>query len=280
MPVRLAGVIGQPISHSKSPLIHNHWLKSHGIEGLYTPLEVSPADLPTFLALAPKLGFVGLNVTIPHKEAVSAVVVERTARAERAGSVNTLSLTAEGGWRGDSTDGIGFLKNLEDRAGGWRPAGARVAMVGAGGAARAVVAALVDAGAAEIRLANRTEERCAALRDVFGAVVAPQAWPIGPEFFSRADLLVNATSLGMAGGPDWTWRLPPLSPDIVATDLIYNPLKTPFLSAAMAAGAATVDGLGMLLHQAAPGFEIWYGQAPMVTEALRTIVLETSGALP
>ena len=205
----LAGVLGSPIGHSKSPLIHNHWIKLLKLKGLYVPVEISSEDLPAFLKMAPRLGFAGFNVTIPHKEAAAALAVEMTQTARRAGSVNTIVFNARGEIQGDSTDGLGFLRNLEERA-GWRPEGRSVAMLGAGGAARAVVAALLDAGVRGIRLANRSRERAEDLAASLGGPIELQDWPVDARFYEGADLLVNATSLGMAGGPDWRWELPTL----------------------------------------------------------------------
>ncbi|MEL6978221.1 MAG: shikimate dehydrogenase [Pseudomonadota bacterium] len=278
MATPLAGVIGHPIHHSKSPVIHNHWLRRFALAGAYVPLSVPPDDLEPFLEMAPRLGFVGLNVTIPHKERVAALIDVKSEAANRAGSVNTLWLGEDGAWRGDSTDGIGFIRNIEARSPGWSANGASVAMIGAGGAARAVAAALLEAGAARIRIANRTAARAEALVDALGRRIETAPWPLDTEFFEDADLLINATSLGMAGAADWSWSAPRLQAGVIATDLIYNPLETPFLSAASAAGARIVDGLGMLLHQAAPGFERWFGARPTVDEALRREVLASLGA--
>lgn len=285
MSIKLAGVLGSPIGHSKSPLIHNYWLKTLKKKGLYVPLDVRPDDFPSFLNMAPRLGFVGFNVTIPHKGMAVEICAELSGAAQRAGSVNTIAFDAEGRALGDSTDGDGFLRNLAQRV-GWEPQGKRVAMFGAGGAARAVVAALIDSGAEQVRLTNRSADRAESLKSIFGNRVELAEWggATGPTgiaaFVDGADLLVNATSLGMSGGPEWTWRLPPLAAAAVATDLIYAPLKTPFLATAEAQGAQIVDGLGMLLHQAAPGFERWFGARPEVTEALRELVLSGEGALP
>ncbi|MEM9724599.1 MAG: shikimate dehydrogenase [Pseudomonadota bacterium] len=274
-----AAVIGHPIRHSKSPLIHNFWLKNHGLPGLYSAFDVAPSDLASFMDLAPRLGLAGFNVTIPHKEAVASLVSEMTPAAAQAGVVNTVVVRPDGSTLGDSTDGFGFLANLDD-ATQWSAADAHVAMIGAGGAARSVVAALLDAGASKIVLSNRTAAKAEALRMLDPARVETAPWPPTPEFFDRASLLVNASSLGMAGGPDWRWELPKLQPGTVATDLIYAPLETPFLKAAAASGARCVDGLGMLLHQAAPGFEQWFGLRPEVTGELRELVLDRKGWLP
>lgn len=282
MEQRLAGVLGDPIGHSKSPLIQNHWLKRYGVTGLYAPLRVAAEDFETFVRSAPRYGFVGFNVTIPHKERAFALADESTATARRAGSVNTIWYGPDDAVIGDSTDGFGFMENLRERAPGLAMRDATVAMLGAGGASRAVVAALLDAGVATLRLANRTRARAEALATATsdGERVEVWDWPAQDAFYAGADLIVNATSLGMAGASEHVWRLPDAVAGAVATDLIYNPLETPFLAAAKAAGAATVDGLGMLLHQARPGFARWFGVEPEVDPALRQLVLESTGYLP
>lgn len=283
--MRLAGVLGSPVKHSKSPLIHNTWLKALNTKGLYVPLELKAQDLPSFIRMAPRLGFVGFNVTIPHKESVAHYCSEMSETARRAGSVNTIWFDEQGEALGDSTDGYGFLRNLQDKA-QWSPAERKVAIFGAGGAARAVAAALLDGGAVEVRLTNRTADRADAIARSLGDRIKLFDWPGETDsgaienFIDGADLIVNATSLGMEGGPRWTWRLPALGPDVVATDLIYAPLETSFLNAAKKQGAMAVDGLGMLLHQAAPGFKQWFGEWPTVTEDLREAILKGEGALP
>ena len=281
MTVALAGVLGSPIKHSKSPLIHNHWLKLNNIKGLYVPIEIRAEDLPGFVQMAPRLGFVGFNVTIPHKGSIAHYCSELTETALRAGSVNTLRFDEAGEALGDSTDGYGFLRNLEEKA-GWSPKGKTIAMFGAGGAARAVAAALIDNGAAELRVANRSAKRAEDLAKQLGRNTTCFDWDQASQlagveaFVEGADLLVNATSLGMDGGPEWRWALPPLDTGVVATDLIYAPLVTPFLETASAQGATSVDGLGMLLHQARPGFAAWYEVEAEVDAGLREAVLSVS----
>lgn len=276
----LTGVIGSPIEHSLSPLIHNHWLATHRLPGVYAPYHVAPERLDAFLALAPELGFRGLNVTIPLKTLVFDRLERRTDRAERAQSVNTLHFRDDGAVIGDSTDGYGFIANVLEGADLPSLEGLTVAMIGAGGAARAVVAALVAAGVASIRIANRTRANAEIIAEAFPDHVDIVDWPLTPAFFEDADVIVNGTSLGLSGEDKHRWSIPPLKPGAVATDMVYAPLDTPFLQAARAAGAKTVDGLGMLLHQARPGFERWHGIDPTVTPALRRLVLETRGRLP
>lgn len=277
--IPLAGVLGAPIGHSKSPLMQNHWLKTYNIKGIYSPIEIAQEDLHSFFQLAPRLGFVGFNVTVPHKQAAATLCGSLSDTARRAGSVNTVSFAADGEAYGDSTDGYGFLRNLEDLA-GWRPEGKTVAMLGAGGAARAVAAAVIDGGAKNLRLSNRSADRAEDLQAAIGGPVELAPWPVNETFWSDVDLVVNATSLGMEGGPDWRWEIPALPSTTIATDLIYTPLVTPFLAAAKASGARIVDGLGMLLHQGVPGFERWFGLTPEVTPELRELVLTAEGPLP
>lgn len=273
----LYGVIGDPIKHSKSPLIHNFWIKEENRAVIYCPFHVKEHDLVEFLRAAPAVGVRGLNVTIPHKERVHAVVAETSERAQSAQSINTLIWDDAIGWRGDSTDGDGFLASLAQS--GWRPEGMRVAMIGAGGAARAVVAALMRRGAVEIRIANRSGARVEALEADF-PIVRRAAWPVNAAFFEGADLVVNASSLGMVGGPPFDIAVPPLAPGVVATDMIYAPLETPFLAAAAKAGARTVDGFGMLLEQARESYALWFGAPPPEDSRVRSLALSQSGFLP
>ncbi len=271
--VPLAGVIGDPVAHSRSPRIHGHWLARYGLRGHYVPLHVRAPDLGPVLAAMPRMGFAGANVTLPHKVAALALATRATDRARRIGAANTLTFLEGGGFEADNTDGEGFLRNLLQGAPGWRPDAGPALVLGAGGAARAVLAALIDAGTPEIRLANRTAEGAAALAAAFGPAVRPCAWEDRAAALSGAATLVNATSLGMAGKPPLEMPLDALAPGALVTDLVYTPLETPLLAAARARGAAVVDGLGMLLHQAAPGFERWFGRAPEVDAELRRIAL-------
>jgi len=272
-PIPLAGVIGDPIAHSRSPRIHGHWLARYGLLGHYVPLQVGAPDLAAVLAAMPRMGFVGANVTLPHKVAALALASRTTDRARRIGAANTLTFLPEGGFEADNTDGEGFLRNLRQTAPGWRPDAGPALVLGAGGAARAVLAALIDAGTPEIRLANRTAEGAAALAAAFGPAVRPCGWEERATALAGAATLVNATSLGMTGKPPLDMPLDALAPGALVTDLVYAPLETPLLASARARGAAVVDGLGMLLHQAAPGFERWFGRAPEVDAELRRIAL-------
>lgn len=271
--IPLAGVIGHPVAHSRSPALHGFWLKRYGIKGHYIPMDISQADLPEALKMLPKLGFVGANVTIPHKETVLALADIVTDRAALIGAANTLIFLKDGRIHADNTDGAGFIANLRQNAPQWQPAAGPAAVLGAGGAARAVVAALIEVGVPEIRLANRTRARAEAFRTDFGAKVTVWDWTQADRMLEGAATVVNTTALGMTGKPDLTLPLDAIERGALATDIVYTPLKTQFLIEAEEAGATIVDGLGMLLHQAAPGFERWFGHRPEVDEATRKAVL-------
>jgi shikimate dehydrogenase len=272
--IPLAGVIGYPIAHSKSPFLHGFWLKRYGLQGHYIPMEVSLQDLRQTLEMLPKLGFVGLNVTIPHKEAILKIADVVTDRAALIGAANTLIFRKDGRIHADNTDGSGFIANLRQNAPKWDPTSGPAAIFGAGGAARAVIAALIELGVPEIRLSNRTRPRAEALCSSFGAKVVIYDWVQAGNILDGAATVVNTTSLGMQGKPEFRVPLDGLDPKTVVTDLVYNPLKTQFLLAAEQAGCTVVDGLGMLLHQAAPGFERWFGVRPEVDAQTRQAVLE------
>ncbi|MCB5174742.1 shikimate dehydrogenase [Microvirga lenta] len=275
--MKKAFVVGHPIKHSRSPLIHGHWLKQYGIEGSYERIDVAPADFGEFLKTFPERGFVGGNVTIPHKEAACLGVDRRTKRAERLGAVNTL-------WRedgliwGDNTDVLGFMAHLDRSLGqGWEEAVDTALIVGAGGAARAIVAGLQDRGIPRLLVINRTlpkaEELVRDLRDDGPSSLQALPWGDIDAALATAGLVVNTTSLGMAGQPPLDLDLG-ISPDgAVVADIVYVPLRTPLLAAAEARGLRTVDGLGMLLHQAVPGFARWFGVTPEVTPELRALIV-------
>jgi shikimate dehydrogenase len=271
--IPLAAVIGSPIAHSRSPVLHGYWLKRYGIKGFYIPMDVAQADLAMVLRTLPKMGFVGANVTIPHKEAILQIADVISDRAALIGAANTLIFRKDGKIQADNTDGAGFIANLRQNAPHWVPSAGPAAVFGAGGAARAVIAALIEVGVPEIRLANRTRARADALRSDFGAKVYVQEWVQADAMIDGAATVVNTTSLGMTGKPDLVLPLGSLSPHALVTDLVYTPLKTQFLIEAEERGATVVDGLGMLLHQAAPGFERWFGLRPDVDEATRAAVL-------
>jgi len=271
--IPLAGVIGHPIAHSRSPALHGFWLRRYGVKGHYIPMDVAPADLETTLRHLPKIGFVGLNVTLPHKEAILKIADVISDRAALIGAANTLIFRKDGKIHADNTDGAGFVANLRQNAPHWVPAAGPAAVFGAGGAARAVVAALIEVGVPEIRIANRSRPRAEALRADFGAKLVVYDWVQAANMLEGSATVINTTSLGMAGKPEFRVPLDAIEPGAVVNDLVYNPLKTTFLAEAEQRGATIVDGLGMLLHQAAPGFERWFGPTPAVDEATRQAVL-------
>ncbi|RBP16377.1 shikimate dehydrogenase [Roseiarcus fermentans] len=265
-----AGVAGWPVAHSRSPLIHGFWLERLGIEGAYERFPVPPGAFAAFAAEIGRNGLVGSNVTVPHKEAAFAACDRRTPTAEALGAVNTL-WREDGRLWGDNTDVAGFLANMDEAAPGW--ADRRSALViGAGGAARAIVHALVSRGFERVVLVNRTRSRAEALSAAFGAPVVVAGWDNLPELLPGADCLVNTSTLGMAGQPPLAIDLRTLPPDAVVSDIVYVPLRTSLIEAARARGLRTVEGLGMLLHQAAPAFERWFGRRPEVTPELRALV--------
>ncbi|MFY9291095.1 MAG: shikimate dehydrogenase [Methylorubrum rhodinum] len=266
---RKAFVVGHPIAHSRSPLIHGHWLAEHGLDGTYERLDVAPDAFEAFFRGLPGSGFAGGNVTIPHKEAAYRLADSLTERARAIGAVNTLVVT-DGRIVGDNTDGIGFIAHLDRSLGeDWPERTGRQALVlGAGGAARAVVAGLIGRGLT-VRIANRSPQRAQALATLDPTRASVLPWEALPEALPETGLLVNTTSLGMAGHPALALDLAPLPARAAVCDIVYVPLETPLLAAARARGLAAVDGLGMLLHQAVPGFSAWFGVRPEVTPALR-----------
>lgn len=271
--VPLAGVIGWPISHSKSPRIHGYWLAQHDIAGHYVPLGIAPADFKEMMQQLPKLGFVGANVTIPHKEAALELATEVTTRAKMIGAANTLEFLPDGGFRADNTDGIGFINNLRQSAPDWDAGAGPALVLGAGGASRAVLWSLLDAGVPNILLANRTRSRAEALSVEFGDRISVIDWSGISKATAEAALVVNTTSLGMSGQPPLEITLH-CAPGAMVTDLVYAPMTTDLLQQAQDKGLRTVDGLGMLLHQAVPGFEAWFGVRPEVDDTLRGVVLK------
>ena len=284
---RLAGVVGWPVGHSLSPRLHGFWLEHHGIDGAYLPLAVAPEHFETALRGLGEAGFRGVNVTIPHKRTALALCDEVAPLAARIGAVNTL-VFEDGRLKGSNTDAFGFLENLRQGAPAgdppswdppsWDPTAGPALILGAGGAARAVAVALLDAGTPDLRLANRTAARAEALAQELGAQelggqVTAVPWARRGAALEDLALLVNTTSLGMAGEPPLELDLDPLPTGALVTDIVYAPLETDLLARARARGNPVVDGLGMLLHQARPGFEAWFGVAPEVTAELRAFVL-------
>lgn len=271
---RLAGVMGWPVAHSRSPRLHGFWLERYRIDGAYVPLAVQPERIGEALRALPVLGFRGANLTLPHKEAALEHLEEIAANARRLGAVNTVTVRDDGSLHGENTDGFGFLAHLRDTVDGWRAEGRVAVVLGAGGAARAIAAALDDDGARNVRVLNRTRARAEALAESLGGTIEALPWEERSDVLADADLLVNTTTLGMAGQPVLELNLSALPAAAVVYDIVYVPLETPLLKAARARGNPTVDGLGMLLHQARPGFEAWFGVKPAVDEDLRRFVLE------
>lgn len=270
----LAGVIGWPVAHSRSPLLHGHWIAEHGRAGAYVPLAVAPGRLEAALRGLPALGFAGCNVTIPHKVEAMRRVDRLEPLAQRIGAVNTIVVAPDGSLEGRNTDAFGFVHSLLERQPAWRADAGPALVLGAGGAARAIVAGLIDAGAQEIRVLNRTPERAAELAAELqpaegGCRVHVLPWSMREEALAGCALLVNTTSQGMHGQPPLPLRLDALPLHAVVSDAVYVPLETPLLAAARARGNAVVDGLGMLLHQARPAFAAWFGVMPQVTPSLR-----------
>ncbi len=270
-----AGVMGWPIGHSLSPALHGWWLARHGIDGVYVPMAVQPENLAAALRALPILGFAGCNLTIPHKEPALTLVARRDEVASRIGAVNTIVVGADGTLEGRNTDGYGFVASLRAAQPDWSARRGPAVVIGAGGAARAVIVALLDKGVPEIRLTNRTDERSATLAAEFGHLVKPTEWERRHDTLGEAALLVNTTSQGMSGEPALELALDRLPQQALVTDLVYAPLETPLLAAARARGNRVVDGLGMLLYQAQPGFAAWFGVTPAVTPELRAAVLAT-----
>ncbi|MDO8607575.1 MAG: shikimate dehydrogenase [Phaeospirillum sp.] len=270
---RLAGVIGWPVSHSRSPRLHGFWLEHLGIDGAYLPLPVAPEDLETVMKALPRMGFRGVNLTVPHKEAVTALVDELEPLAARIGAVNTVIVRPDGSLLGRNTDAFGFLENLRCGCPAWSPSAGPAVVLGAGGAARAVVAALSEAGLPEIRLLNRGRGRAEQLAMDLGGPIAVHDWSERADALAGAGLLVNTTTLGMTGQSGLELDLSALPVTALVNDIVYVPLETDLLARARRRGNPVVDGLGMLLWQAVPGFEAWFGARPGVTDALRDFVL-------
>ena len=269
-----AGVIGWPVSHSLSPRLHGFWLKELGIDGTYSALAVAPDGLENSLRSLPERGFAGVNLTLPHKEAAATIVDTMDSVASRIGAVNTIVVGADGNLAGSNTDGYGFIENLKSCAPEWTADNKSAVILGAGGAARAIIAALLDAGLKELRLVNRTLSRAESLKDDIGGAIIVVPWADRTKALEGAGLLVNTTTLGMTDEEPLEIDLSPLPAKAVVTDIVYAPLTTPLLKDAAGRGNLTVDGLGMLLHQARPGFDQWFGAEPVVTDALRAYVLE------
>ena len=266
-----AFVAGHPVAHSRSPLIHGYWLAQLGIAGSYERVEVAPADFEAFMKGLPRSGFAGGNVTLPHKEEAFRLAGRRDEAAEAIGAANTLWLE-DGRICASNTDAAGYAADLDARAPDWRKA-STVLVLGAGGAARAVVFAALQGTGAEIHIVNRTLERARDLAGRFGRRVHAHPEGAAGELASQADLVINTTSMGLSGSAGPTFPMERLKAHAIVSDIVYTPLVTPFLADAAARGLTAIDGLGMLLHQAVPGFERWFGRRPQVSEELRALVV-------
>ncbi|MEN8657823.1 shikimate dehydrogenase [Marivita sp.] len=271
--IPLAAVIGHPIAHSKSPNVHGYWLRKYGLKGHYIPMDIEPDKLSELLPRLADLGFVGANVTIPHKERVMEIADLITDRATLIGAANTLIFRKDGRIHADNTDGYGFIENIRQSIPDWNPKSGPAVVFGAGGACRAVLASLIDVGVPKIMLTNRTRIRAEKLREDFGNRIQVIEWVQAGNVLEDADLVVNTTSLGMTGKPEMRVPLDGLRPGAIVNDLVYTPLRTRLLATAEDRGCRVVDGVGMLLHQAVPGFERWFGKRPEVDENVRAAVL-------
>jgi len=270
---RLAGVAGWPITHSRSPRLHNFWLRRYEIDGAYVPLAIEPGSFHKAVRALPKLGFSGCNVTLPHKEAALRVCDRVDVAARKIGAVNTIVVAEDGSLEGSCTDGFGFLQALKEGAPELDLSGARTLLVGAGGTAKAIAVSLLETGVSELIIVNRTRARAEKLSMNLDGEVAVVDWDQRSEQLDEIQLLVNSTTLGMQGQPQLDLALDALPYDAVVMDAVYTPLSTPLLAAAQKRGNRIVDGLGMLLHQARPGFAAWFGRQPVVDDEVRDHIL-------
>lgn len=273
MTLKRAGVIGFPVHHSKSPVIHNYWLKKYGVQAQYDAFEVKPEELEKFILSLKEKGFAGINVTVPHKVAVMKLMDELSDAAKKAGAVNTVIVGKDGTLFGHNTDGLGFLANIQEKKKDFDIKQKPVVILGTGGAARGVCAALVLAGVPEIRLVYRTREKAEKLAASVGGNFRLIEWSKKETVLNDAGLLANATTLGMNGFDPLEIDLSGLDASAIVADLVYSPLKTALLKQAEEKGYITADGLGMLLHQACPAFQAWFGVMPEITPELRDLVL-------
>lgn len=271
----LAGVMGWPVMHSRSPKLHNYWLAQHGLIGAYLPLAIKEAGLEKALRALPALGFAGCNLTIPHKEQAMKIVDHLDPVAKRIGAMNCVIVGANGSLSGTNNDGFGYIASIREAKPDWRADAGPITVLGAGGAARAVLVSLIDEGATEIRLTNRTASRAEDLARELGGPIKTVAWNDRHDALQGAAMVINTTSQGMVGQPDMDLKLDLLPKTALVSDIVYIPLETPLLSAARQRGNTTVNGLGMLLHQALPAFKAWFGVMPDVTPELRAMIEAT-----
>jgi len=271
----MAGLMGWPVMHSRSPKIHNFWLAKYGLNGTYVPLAIRAEGLRAALRALPALGFAGCNLTIPHKEAAFEIVDRVDPLARRIGAINCVVVAADGSLDGYNYDGFGYIQSILEAHPSWRADAGPIVVVGAGGGARAVLVSLVDQGAQEIRLVNRSPERAQTLAREFGAPIEAVAWKERHAALAGAAMLINTTSQGMAGQPALDLMLDKLPASALVSDIIYIPRETPLLAAALLRGNRTINGLGMLLNQARPAFQAWFGVMPEVTTELRSMIEAT-----
>jgi shikimate dehydrogenase len=274
-PFVLAGVMGWPVAHTRSPAIHNHWIARHGLKGAYVQLPVHPDRLEAALRGLPALGFAGCNVTVPHKVSAMHFMDELHPTAQRVAAINTIAVQPDGSLLGMNNDGAGYIQSLRDADPTWRGDAGPALVLGAGGAARAIVVALLDEGVPELRITNRTLERAQALAEAFGERVKVVPWAQRNDAMAGVSLLVNTTTQGMHGQPPLDVALDALPAAAMVSDAIYIPMETPLLAQARLRGHRTVNGLGMLLNQARPAFKAWYGVMPEITPELRAAILAT-----
>jgi shikimate dehydrogenase len=272
----LAGLMGFPVMHSRSPKLHNYWLAQHGLTGAYLPLAIRTEGLRAALRALPALGFSGCNLTIPHKEAALAIVDRVDPVARRIGAMNCVVVAPDGSLEGQNHDAFGFVESIREAQPNWRADAGPIVVIGAGGGARAVLVSLIDQGAREIRLVNRTPARAAALQRDLGGPIAALPWEQRGAALGGAAMLINATNQGMVGAPPLELALDALPPTALVSDIVYIPRETPLLAAARKRGNLTVNGLGMLLHQARPAFRAWFGIMPEVTPELRAMIEATT----
>ena len=272
--IPVAAVIGHPVNHSRSPRMHNFWLAHFGLEGYYIPLDIDPKKFERSIRNLPELGLVGANITIPYKEKVLKIADKISDRAALVGAANTLTFLQNGGIYADNTDGYGFLQNIKSKYKDWSARDGITVVFGAGGASRAILAALIEDGASDIILANRTRSRADQLRSELGAKIKVVEWMKIQNYLSEASTIINTTSLGMVGKTDLPIPLNALKKNTLVTDIVYTPIETHLLATAAKMGCRTVDGLGMLIHQAIPGFERWFGIRPGDSQGLRELLIK------